>query len=90
MTSNPTTFERLREIMDTFLDLDPEHVRFYAAFRDDLGLDEVDMEELRFESMSAFGVEIKDAEMTNCSKVSDLVRLIDSKLSEAKEEEGAI
>ena len=88
--TNPTTFERLKEIMETFLDIDPEHVRFCAAFRDDLGLDEVDMAELRFESMSAFGLEIADAELSNCSTVGDLVRLIDSKLSEAKEEEGAI
>jgi len=88
--TNPTTFERLREIMETFLNVNPERVRFHTAFWDDLGFDEVDMEELRFESMSAFGLEIADAELSNCSTVGDLVRLIDSKLSEAKEEEGAI
>lgn len=87
MTNNPTTFERLREIMDIFLVVDPARVTLNTTFWDELGLDEVDMEELRFESMSAFGVEIVDPELAECSTVSDLVRLIDSKL--AKEEEGA-
>lgn len=89
MTNEPTTFERLREIIAHYSDARPSEIletdkiktRFY---------DFCDFIEATLTAEEVFGVFMWSDELEECETVSDLVRLIDSKLSEAKEEEGAI
>lgn len=89
MTGNPTTFERLREIIAYYSDARPSEIletdKIKTRF-DDLW----DFIEATLTAEEVFGVFMASDELVECETVSDLVRLIDSKLSEAKEEEGAI
>ena len=65
--------EKIREILSRQLDLDPEDVSENAGFRDDLGVDSLDMLDLVLDLEEAYGFEIPAEDLLEIHTVGDLL-----------------
>jgi len=68
--------EKIREILAAQLALDPEDVTENAGFRDDLGIDSLDLLELVMALEDEYAFDITAEEMTDLKTVGDLIRFL--------------
>ena len=71
-------FDKVKEILDTQLDLDEDAVTPDADIAEDLGADSLDVVELLMSIEDEFGVEIPEDEIGNIKTVNDLVKYIEN------------
>ena len=75
--------EKIREILAAQLDLDPEDVVENASFRDDLGVDSLDLLELVMGLEDAYGIEITAEQLMEMKTVGDVISFLrDNGISE--------
>ena len=65
--------EKIREILAAQLNLDPEDVVENASFRDDLGVDSLDLLELVMGLEDAYGFEIPAEQLMEMKTVGDVI-----------------
>ena len=65
--------EKIREILAAQLNLDPEDVVENASFRDDLGVDSLDLLELVMGLEDAYGFEIPAEPLMEMKTVGDVI-----------------
>lgn len=58
--------------------LDPEQIRPEARFVEDLGLDSLDLMEVRFDIESTWQVSIDDAQAAELKTIGDIISLVQS------------
>lgn len=59
----------------------PENVKSESRFREDLGMDSLDVVELTMEAEKEFKITISDQETYDLTTVESLVNVVDSKLN---------
>lgn len=72
------TFEKVRELLASHLEMDESEITEKTTF-EDLGIDSLDTVEIMMEMEDAFGVEIKPAEAGK--SVAELVAYIDQAIA---------
>ena len=65
--------EKIREILSEQLDLDPEEVVPSASFKDDLGVDSLDLFELVISLEQEYGFEIPAEDLAGLQTVGDVI-----------------
>ena len=75
--------EKIREILVEQLDLDPEDVVESASFRDDLGIDSLDLFELLMTIEEEYGFEFPAEDMAELDTVGDVVNYLSDRGIEA-------
>lgn len=65
--------EKIREILAAQLNLDPEDVVENASFRDDLGVDSLDLLELMMGLEDEYGFEIPAEQLMDMHTVGDVI-----------------
>ena len=65
--------EKIREILAAQLNLDPEDVVENASFRDDLGVDSLDLLELMMGLEDEYGFEIPAEQLMDMRTVGDVI-----------------
>lgn len=65
--------EKIKEILSEQLNLDPEEITETSSFREDLGVDSLDLFELVMGLEEETGFEIPTEELTNMKTVGDVV-----------------
>ena len=76
---NMTTFEKLKEMIVERLNVEEKNVTLEANFKEDLGLDSLDVVEFIMELEDEFGVEISDEEAEKLVTVGDVVNFIEER-----------
>jgi len=71
-------FNKIREIICTQLDIEPEKVTMDASVTDNLGADSLDLVELVMSIEEEFDLEVPDSEIENLKTVGDIVRYIEA------------
>ncbi len=71
-------FNKIREIICTQLDIEPEKVTMDASVTDNLGADSLDLVELVMSIEEEFDLEVPDSEIENLRTVGDIVRYIEA------------
>jgi acyl carrier protein len=69
-------FEKIKSIMMEQLNIDENDITEDTSFKDDLGLDSLDLFELAMAMEEEFGVEIPQEELENIVTVGDAVEFI--------------
>lgn len=69
-------FEKIKSIMMEQLNIDENDITEDTSFKDDLGLDSLDLFELAMAIEEEFGVEIPQEELENIVTVGDAVEFI--------------
>ena len=69
-------FEKIKAIMMDQLNIDENDITEDTSFKDDLGLDSLDLFELAMAIEEEFGVEIPQEELENVVTVGDAVEFI--------------
>ena len=72
-----STFEKVRDIVDDQLGVEPDEVAIESTFIDDLGADSLDIVELIMAFEEEFGIEIPDEAAEKIKTVQDVVSYID-------------
>ena len=75
--------DKIKQIIQNQLGVKPEEITLEASLCDDLNCDELDIVELIFALEEAFKVEIADADFEKVKTVSDVITLIEAKVSKA-------
>lgn len=78
-----SSFDRVKKVVVTQLEVDEAEVTPTASFVDDLGADSLDVVELVMGLEEEFDVEIPDEDAEKIATVGDAVSYIDSKTKEA-------
>ena len=68
--------EKIREILVEQLDLDPDEIIESASFRDDLGVDSLDLYELLMSIEEEYGFEVPAEDMAELETVGDVVNYL--------------
>jgi acyl carrier protein len=68
--------EKIREILVDQLDLDPEEIVESASFRDDLGVDSLDLYELLMSIEEEYGFEVPAEDMQRLDTVGDVIKYL--------------
>ena len=68
--------EKIREILVEQLDLDPDEIIESASFRDDLGVDSLDLYELLMSIEEEYGFEVPAEDMAGLETVGDVVNYL--------------
>lgn len=71
-------FEKIREIIATQFDVDPEKITMETTVADDLGADSLDVVEVLMSVEDEFSVEIPDEAIEDIKSVGDLVNYIEN------------
>ena len=71
-------FNKIREIICTQLDIEPDKVTMDASVTDNLGADSLDLVELVLSIEEEFDLEVPDSEIENLKTVGDIVRYIEA------------
>ncbi len=69
-------FEKIKSIMMEQLNIDENDITEDTSFKDDLGLDSLDLFELAMAIEEEFGIEIPQEELENIVTVGDAVEFI--------------
>lgn len=69
--------EKIREILEEELNIDPEDVNEDSDFRDDLGVDSLDLFELVMNLENEYGVEFPAEELENLRTVGDVIEFLE-------------
>ncbi len=69
--------EKIREILEEELNIDPEDVNEDSDFRDDLGIDSLDLFELVMNLENEYGVEFPAEELENLRTVGDVIDFLE-------------
>lgn len=69
-------FEKIKSIMMEQLNIDENDITEDTSFKDDLGLDSLDLFELAMAMEEEFGIEIPQEELENIVTVGDAVEFI--------------
>ena len=72
-------FEKIREMLATQFDKDPEEITMDTDVQEDFNADSIDIVDLLYAIEDEFGVVIPDEEAANMKKVGDLVKYIENK-----------
>lgn len=75
-------FEKVKSIMMDQLNIDENDITEDTSFKDDLGLDSLDLYELVLALEDEFGIEISQDDQEEIVTVGDAVEYINSHLSE--------
>ena len=67
--------EKIREILEEELNIDPEDVNEDSDFRDDLGVDSLDLFELVMNLENEYGVEFPAEELETLRTVGDVIEV---------------
>lgn len=76
MQRSYTMFEKIKSIMMEQLNIDENDITEDTSFKDDLGLDSLDLFELAMAIEEEFGIEIPQEELENIVTVGDAVEFI--------------
>ncbi len=71
--------EKLRSIIADRLDMNIDEVKLDATFREDLGLDSLDLFDIVMALEEEFGISIPNEDVENIKTVGDAVQYIESK-----------
>lgn len=71
-------FEKIRSIIATQLDIDPNSISMDSYFIDDLNADSLDVMEMVMEIEGAFDIEINEDSLMNIKQVSDVVEYFEN------------
>ncbi len=71
-------FNKIREIICTQLDIEPDKGTIEASVTDNLGADSLDLVELVMSIEEEFDLEVPDSEIENLKTVGDIVRYIEA------------
>lgn len=71
--------EKIKEIMEEKLSLDGVEITEETSFKDDLGVDSLDLFELVMALEEEFGTEIPSEELENLTTVGAVIKYIESK-----------
>lgn len=74
-------FEKLKEIIENVLNIDPDGITMDAAFIDDLGADSLDIFQIIMGIEETFDIEIDADEAENITTVGEVVEKIESMLN---------
>ena len=69
--------EKIREILEEELNIDPEDVNEDSDFRDDLGIDSLDLFELVMNLENEYGVEFPAEELETLRTVGDVIEFLE-------------
>ena len=72
-------FEKLRQMIAKELNVPESKITMDTRFVDDLGADSLDAIELVMAIESEFGISVSDEEAQTIQRVSDIVKIIESK-----------
>lgn len=75
--------EKMKEIMEEQLNVDVTDIDESTSFKDDLGLDSLDLFELVMAFEEEYGIELPAEELENISTVGEIIEMIKSKGVEA-------
>ena len=75
--------EKIREILVEQLNLKPEEIVETASFKDDLGVDSLDLFELVMSLEEEYGFEIPAEDMADLNTVGDVIRYLEQNGVEA-------
>ena len=75
--------EKIREILVEQLNLKPEEIIETASFKDDLGVDSLDLFELVMSLEEEYGFEIPAEDMADLNTVGDVIRYLEENGVEA-------
>ena len=67
-------FEKVKEIIVTQLDLEPEKVTMESYFIEDLGADSLDVIEMIMEFENEFDIEVDEETLSGVKQVKDVVK----------------
>ena len=70
--------EKIREILVEQLDLDPEEIVESASFRDDLGVDSLDLYELALNLEDEYSLEIPVEDLQKMNTVRDVIEYLNN------------
>jgi acyl carrier protein len=73
--------EKVKDIIDEHLGVNPEQVTPQASFIEDLGADSLDIVELVMAFEEEFGVEVPDEDAEKLQTVGDVIKYIEEKSS---------
>ena len=79
--SRDEIFERLREMLVESFELDESEIRLDVHLIDDLDLDSIDAIDLAVGLQEELSLEVSEEELRQIQRVSDIVDLIDRRLS---------
>ena len=68
--------EKIRNILYEQLDLDPEEVVPEASFKDDLGIDSLDLFELVMSLEDEYGFEIPAEDLSSLNTIGDVINYL--------------
>lgn len=74
------TFEKIKKIVADQIGLDKEEIKMSSTFKEDLGIDSLDIFEIVMELEEEFEIEIPTEDLEGMTRVEDIVRYIDSKI----------
>ena len=74
-------FEKVVSIMENVLNIDGADITEATDFKDDLGLDSLDIVELLLQLEEEYGIHFDDVDMTNITTVQDLLDAIEAQLN---------
>ena len=69
--------EKIREILEEELNIDPEDVNEDSDFRDDLGIDSLDLFELVMNLENEYGIEFPAEELESLRTVGDVIDFLE-------------
>lgn len=75
--------EKIKEIMEEQLNVDTADIDESTSFKDDLGLDSLDLFELVMAFEEEYGVELPAEELENINTVGEIIEMIKNKGVEA-------
>lgn len=79
------TFDRIKKIIASNLEIDESKIVLEASFADDLGADSLDTVELIMAFEEHFEIEIPDEEAQEILTVKDAVNYVNDKLAKTEE-----
>ena len=70
-------FEKVREMISDFFEIDESEITLSTSFVKDLGFDELDMADLVMDVEDVFNMELPDEDLEKIKIVGDLVKFIE-------------
>lgn len=74
------TLEKIKKVVAEQTGMDAGEVQMSSGFKEDLGIDSIDIIEIIMELEEVFAVEIPTEDLENMEKVEDIVNYINTKL----------
>ncbi len=75
------SLEKIRSIISDQIGMEADQINLSSEFKEDLGIDSLDIFEIIMELEETYGIEIPTEDLEEMKKVSDLVHYIDRKIS---------